>query len=134
MNTDLDKTNCVSGTKCATDERATHQVGHLVGLALHNATRAGDVERETIAPLARVDAYRCFLLTEERFFAEREQDRPVVLGRMVEDVCVLVGLFRETTTIENLETLFTAKEIVIYALRWRNRLDGCWEGEVSCSC
>jgi hypothetical protein len=89
------------------NRQIAYQIRHGVGFALDNAARAGHVEREAIAPLAGIDANCSLLLAEESFFAEREQDWAFVFRRMVEDVGVLVGLFRETT-IENLESTFRA--------------------------
>lgn len=101
----------------------THQVVHAVRLTHNDTARPRHIQREAVAPLTGIDANRRLLLAEESFFAEREQNRPVVLRRMVENVGVLVGLFRKTTTIENLESIFrTSKYILIIALQgkfWR---------------
>lgn len=72
----------------------THQVIHAVCLALHDAARSRHIQRESVAPFARVHADRRLLLAEESLFAEREQNRALVLGRVVENVGVLVGLCR----------------------------------------
>lgn len=107
-----------------------HQICYFIGLALNNTARASNVQRKSIAPFTRVDSNGRLFLTEESFLAEREENRSLVLRRMIKNVCVLIGLSRKT--IENLERLLrTSKKIVINALRvGMDRISGwVWLGD-----
>lgn len=66
----------------------------MVGVAIDHPTRTSHVQRKLLAPLAGIDPDGGFLFAEECLLPEREQNRSLVLRRMVEDVGVLiVGLW-----------------------------------------
>lgn len=62
-----------------------------VEVALHNTGRSSRVQSELVAPIAGLDTNGCTLLAEKRFLAEREENRAVQIGRMVEDVNTFFG-------------------------------------------